>query len=101
MKLRISYAKKEAYNKDNEINLFDFVPDLLTRLHKELNKEKNNSENKSGQEIDHTNEKMVLSATMKRFTENYRSKITDQFFIYQRQFMNALNANKKNYKILI
>ena len=81
MKLRIYlYAKNEGYKKDNEINLFDFIPDLLTHLHKELNKEKNNSENKSEEEIDHTNEEMVLSATLKRFTENYKSKITGLFF---------------------
>ena len=81
IKLRlVLYAKKEATSQDNEINLFEFVPDLLTHLHKELNKETNNPTNASGQEIDHTNEQMVLAATMKRFSDNYRSKITDQFF---------------------
>ena len=81
IKLRlVLYAKKEATSQDNEINLFDFVPDLLTHLHKELNKETNNPSNQSEQEIDHTNEQMVLAATMKRFSDNYRSKITDQFF---------------------
>ena len=70
LKLRIMlYATKERNN--NEIHLFDFIPDLLFTLHKELNKEikKNiepgsndiNLEEGNNQEnIDWTNEQSVL-----------------------------------------
>jgi hypothetical protein len=74
------YAGKENKNKDTEINLFDLVPDLLGHLHKELNKDSSNSEAKNEEQIDNTNEQAVLTSTMKRFSEKYRSKITDQFF---------------------
>ena len=81
IKLRLMlYAGKENKNKDTEINLFDLVPDLLGHLHKELNKDSSNSEAKNEEQIDNTNEQAVLISTMKRFSEKYRSKITDQFF---------------------
>ena len=81
IKLRLMlYAGKENKNKDTEINLFDLVPDLLGHLHKELNKDSSNSEAKNEEQIDNTNEQAVLTSTMKRFSEKYRSKITDQFF---------------------
>ena len=81
IKLRLMlYAGKENKNKDTEINLFDLIPDLLTHLHKELNKDSSNSEVENEEQIDNTNEQAVLTSTMKRFSEKYRSKITDQFF---------------------
>ena len=81
IKLRLMlYARKENKNKDTEINLFDLIPDLLTHLHKELNKDSSNSEVENEEQIDNTNEQAVLTSTMKRFSEKYRSKITDQFF---------------------
>ena len=45
LKLRLFlYADREKTHKYTEINLFDFIPDLLFNLHDELNKEikKNN-----------------------------------------------------------
>ena len=90
LKLRIMlYATKERNN--NEIHLFDFIPDLLFTLHKELNKEikKNiepgsndiNLEEGNNQEnIDWSNEQSVLEATVKMYLEKYRSKISDQFY---------------------
>ena len=81
IKLRLMlYAGKENKNKDTEINIFDLIPDLLTHLHKELNKDSSNSEVENEEQIDNTNEQAVLTSTMKRFSEKYRSKITDQFF---------------------
>ena len=93
LKLRILlYANNDNSNKYTEIPLFDFVPDLLTVLHKELNKEIINSQHPSSKSlnfesninkignIDWTNEQSVINAAVQLFANKYRSKITDQLF---------------------
>jgi len=103
LKLRLMlYATKEKTNKYTEIHLFDLIPDLLTYLHKELNKKVNNTTNQSQstgnsdiklgeidnseQNIDYTNEKDVIDCVTKKFMENCHSKITDQFFYLSETF---------------
>ena len=93
LKLRLLlYVNNEDSNKYTEIPLFDFVPDLLTVLHKELNKEIINNQQPTNKNmnfesninqignIDWTNEKSVINAAVQLYTNKYRSKITDQFF---------------------
>ena len=92
VKLRLFlYADMEKANKYIEINLFDFIPDLLFSLHDELNKEiKKNNEDGSNNinstdynndnKVDFTNELSVLKASVKDYLEKYRSKISDQFY---------------------
>ena len=93
LKLRILlYANNDNSNKYTEIPIFDFVPDLLTVLHKELNKEIINSQQPTSksmnfesninkiEDIDWTNEQSVINAAVQLFANKYRSKITDQFF---------------------
>ena len=87
LKLRLFlFAAKEKINSSSEISICDFIPSLLSHLHSELNKNAediNNpnllKENKDD-DIDVTNEKSVINAAIKKFSEKCRSKITDQFF---------------------
>ena len=93
MELRIIlYVKREKINRYPEIDLYDFIENLLYYLHKELNKYKNknklpgenaiNSEEEEEEEVkvDESNEKAVLSSTIKIFQEKYRSLISDLFY---------------------
>ena len=98
LKLRIIfYAGKEKKISYPEIDLHEFIVDLLNELHYELNKpiiptvnqnagdfniedeENNNNNNNIEEIIDETNEMSVISATIKKFSEKYRSKISDLF----------------------
>ena len=90
------YARKEKMLlSSSEISLDDLIPDLLNKLHNYLNNYAQNSRNPGsnnineedddnnnfGEEIlDVTNEEKVISSVIKKFTENYRSKISDLFF---------------------
>ena len=100
MKFRmILYANKEGTIPKVEIDPCDFIADLLNNIHLELNKpiihsvnknpgdfnideedEDNNNNIKEEEKIDESNEMAVISAVIKRFSENYRSKISDLFF---------------------
>ncbi len=96
LKLRlILYAPKERTINNYEISVGDLVPELLVNIHKELNKyvqisnkpginsinnEDDDNNNDGEENIDFTNEKEVISASIKKFTERYRSKISDLFF---------------------
>jgi hypothetical protein len=101
IKLRILiYGNKERTIQNSEISPIDVVPDLLNKMHLELNKYVNNS-NKNGinninnedededndnnnndveQAIDFSNEEQVISHAIKNYTEHFRSKISDLFF---------------------
>ena len=94
----VLFTKKEGINKSTEVDVFDVVQSLLENIHSELNRpkkteeqqnpgemniiddyiEKKNSNNEEN--IDETNEKSVVDAIMKKFTERYRSQISDQFY---------------------
>jgi hypothetical protein len=98
LKLRvILYAAKERTINNSEISPDSIVKELLLNMHEELNKYVKNSnnpginninneddDNKNDDEeeenIDFTNEKEVIAASIKKFTERYRSKISDLFF---------------------
>ena len=97
IKLRIMiYATKERTIENPEISLSDIVPDLLNKIHLELNKYVKNSiknginninneddddnNNDIEQTIDFSNEQQVINAAIKNYTEHFRSKISDLFF---------------------
>jgi hypothetical protein len=97
LKLRIIlYAVKERTIKKSEISPDSIVKEILLNMHDELNKYVKNTNkpginninndddddnNNDGEEnIDFTNEKSVISASIQKFTERYRSKISDLFF---------------------
>ena len=93
----IFYANKERLISNSEIDPHDFIEALLNRLHAELNKpvihkvnqnpgdfniedEENNNKNNQEVQIDETNEMSVISAAIKKFSEKFRSKISDLFY---------------------
>ena len=100
IKLRIMiYATKERTIQNSEISLSDVVPDLLNKIHLELNKyvknasknginninnedndNNDNNNNDVEQTIDSSNEQQVISHAIKNYTEHFRSKISDLFF---------------------
>jgi len=97
IKLRIMiYATKERTIENPEISLSDIVPDLLNKIHLELNKYVKNSiknginninnededdnNNDIEQTIDFSNEQQVINSAIKNYTEHFRSKISDLFF---------------------
>ena len=104
LELRILlFTKEEGTNKSTEVDVFDFIQLILENLHSELNKpkikqlqkQKTNPgendindyyENKSNEEtpIDETDEKSVIKAIVKKFSEKYLSKISEQFYYISR-----------------
>ena len=99
LELRILlYTKKEGTNQSTEVSVFDFIRLILINLHSELNKPKIKDENKlkkgvndlnegymnmnKSQEIDidESNEQSVIKAIIKEFSQNYLSKISEQFY---------------------
>ena len=94
----VLFTKKEGINKSTEIDIFDLIQSVLEDIHSELNKpikkevkqipganniiddyiEKNNKNEEEN--IDETNEQSVVNAIMKKFTEKYISKISEQFY---------------------
>jgi hypothetical protein len=102
LKLRILlYSTKEKINSSIEINTKYFIPDLLFNLHKELNKDKGenniNKENdiNSPENVDETNEKAVITHSIKKFKEEYNSKITDQFFYLTKNVYECVKCQNK------
>ena len=98
LKLRIIlYAVKERTIKNSEISPDSIIKEILLNMHDELNKyvknannpginsinnddDDDNNNNNEEENIDFTNENAVISASIKKFTERYRSKISDLFF---------------------
>ena len=102
MNLRvIFFAKKEKYREALEIDPASVIEDICNNLHRELNKKNiniNNSNNSNnshssgkntlnedymddkGNKIDEGDEKNVVDFAIKRFSENFRSKISDQLY---------------------
>ena len=96
LKLRvILFATKERTINNYEIPPSSIVKELFFSMHDELNKyvksskkaginninnEDDNNNNDENENIDFTNEKSVISASIKKFTEKYRSKISDLFY---------------------
>ena len=99
LELRILlFTKKEGTNQSTEVDVFDFIKLILMNLHSELNKPKIKEENKlkKGEndlnegymneskskeiDIDESNEHSVIQAILKEFSQNYLSKISEQFY---------------------
>ena len=79
LKLRMSiYVDRERMESKTEVDLNNFVSQLLPLLHKELNKFKGQSP-KIG-EPDVSNEADVINKKTQQFMNEYRSKISDQFY---------------------
>jgi len=89
----LMYAKKEEIIFSNsEIPPYNFVPDLLLNLHNilnnnskksginNINNEDDNNSNFGEKIVDFTNEEKVISFTIKKFAENFKTKISDIFF---------------------
>ena len=89
------YSQKEKYKKLLEISPTTVVEDICNNLNRELNKIKANKENSQmpgsntlnedylddkGKKIDESDELNVIKAACKKFSENFRSVISDQFY---------------------
>jgi len=96
-KLRmVFYVKNSELNKSLEIDSFSIIEDICNKLHKELNKakltdsqnqssKKNNAINEdyrdeNGEKIDEADEQKVISCAVKKFGENFISRISDQLY---------------------
>ena len=97
LKLRILlYSSKEKINSSFEINTKLFIPDLLSHLHNELNKVIKSSEDENNiKNLDETNEKAVITQTMKKYKEEYNSKITEQFFYLTKNVYECVKCQNK------
>jgi len=96
LKLRIIlYAVKERTINNYEISPDSVSKEILFNMHDELNKyvknksksgvnninnDDDDNNNDDEENIDFTNENAVISASIKKFQERYRSKISDLFF---------------------
>ena len=79
LKLRMSiYVDKDRMESSIEIDLNNFVSQLLPLLHKELNKFKGSSLVVG--KADESNEIDVIKKKAEQFVTEYRSKISDQFY---------------------
>ena len=79
LKLRMSiYVDRERMESSTEIDLNNFVSQLLPLLHKELNKFKGSSLVVG--KADESNEIDVIKKKAEQFVAEYRSKISDQFY---------------------
>ena len=89
----IMYFDKEEKFFIPEINLIEFVSDLLNKIHSELNKYNDNSNNYGKNNInleeeidneennfDYSNEQQVTQHTIKTFTIKYKSMISELFY---------------------
>ena len=96
LKLRLLlFVDKERMEQSDEIYLNDFIERLLLLLHKELNKFQGEKEETTIQDknIDETDEKKVLKFYMKKFTVEYMSKISDQFYYLSKLKMQCGKCN--------
>ena len=89
-----------------EIELKDFVVDLLEKINRELikyidkpinpGKQIINSGIYEEENIDNSDEKKVIGNTIKKFTKNYKSKISEFFFI-EKETNECVNCHKNLY----
>ena len=80
LKLRMSiYLDKDRMESSTEVELNNFVGQLLPLLHKELNKVKGVPQQPLGK-ADESNESDVIKKKAMQFVTEYRSKISDNFY---------------------
>ena len=92
LKLRMSiYADKDRMESSTEIDLNNFVSQLLPLLHKELNKYK--GEVHPIGSANETNETQAIKKMAIQFTTEYRSKISDQFYYLSKIVENCPKCN--------
>ena len=98
----VFYVKNSELNKSLEIDSFSIIEDICNKLHRELNKakltdsqnsssKKNNSINEdyrdeNGEKIDEDDEQKVISCAVKKFGENFISRISDQLLYFNKYF---------------
>ena len=93
LKLRMSiYADKDRMESSTEIDLNNFVSQLLPLLHKELNKYKGGTQPVG--KADESNEIDVINQKTNQFMTEYRSKISDQFY-YLTKMVESCDRCKK------
>jgi hypothetical protein len=93
LKLRMSiYADKDRMESSTEIDLNNFVSQLLPLLHKELNKYKGEVHPiGSSNEL---NETEAIKKMAEQFVTEYRSKISDHFYYLTKMVENCVKCNK-------
>ena len=110
LKLRIIlYGTKDKTNKYTEIDVHDFVPDLIRKLHAELHKDDNSTNvqgsgnndinfedeiNKDKDNIDWSNEQQVVQYYIKIYSKRCRSKISDEFYFMTENIYECENCQK-------
>ena len=80
LKSLLQQGGEEGIKENNEMNIFDFLQSLLIFLHEELNNVEVDIKNNENEKIDVTNKNEVILYEVKKFTTNYMSKISDQFY---------------------
>ena len=101
LKLRLTiYADKDRMESSTEVDLNNFVSQLLPLLHKELNKFKGTSPQIG--KADESNEIDVINKKAQQFMAEYRSKISDQFYYLTKMVENCDKCKKtiKHYCII-
>ena len=93
-KLRVVfYVKNTETKKSLEIDTITIIEDICNKLHKELNKVDNSSQNSNnnhninesytddkGGKIDEADEQSVITWAVKKFSANFKSRISDQIY---------------------
>ena len=93
LKLRLTiYADKDRMESSTEVDLNNFVSQLLPLLHKELNKFKGASPQIG--KADESNEIDVINKKAQQFMAEYRSKISDQFYYLTKMVENCDKCKK-------
>jgi len=101
LKLRMSiYVDRDRMESSTEVDLNNFVSQLLPLLHKELNKSKGG--NQPIGKADESNEADVIKKKAFQFATEYRSKISDQFYYLTKMVEDCANCKKsiKYYAII-
>ena len=92
LKLRMSiYADKDRMESSTEIDLNNFVCQLLPLLHKELNKYK--GEVHPIGSANESNEKEIIKKMAEQFIVEYRSKISDNFYYLSKMVEYCVKCN--------
>ena len=93
LELRLTiYADKDRMESSTEVDLNNFVSQLLPLLHKELNKFKGTSPQIG--KADESNEIDVINKKAQQFMAEYRSKISDQFYYLTKMVENCDKCKK-------
>ena len=93
LKLRMSiYVDKDRMESSTEVDLNNFVSQLLPLLHKELNKFKGQS--KPLGNIDESNEIDVIKKKTEQCVTEYRSKISDRFYYLSKMIEECCGCKK-------